>query len=147
MCLKKCNKCKEPKEYPEFAKKHNSKDGYRNTCKVCDNARRKEINQFDIFRVKRELNKITRVENGILKESSLMLCCGCRAEIQLSDKNRYCPSCQKEQREKDKEKVLAQKKAYRDRNKEKQKAYRDSRKDLRREYDLARYKRKKQNKG
>lgn len=147
MCLKKCNKCKEPKEYSEFAKKHNSKDGYRNTCKVCDNARKKEINQFDIFRVKRELNKITRIENGILKESNLMLCCGCRAEIQLSDKNRYCPSCQKEQRERDKEKVLAQKKAYRDRNKEKQKAYRDSRKDLRREYDLARYKRKKQNKG
>lgn len=147
MCLKKCNKCQEPKEYSEFAKKHNSKDRYRNTCKVCNNTRRKEINQIDLLKVKRELNKITRVENGMLKELNLILCCGCRAEIELSDKNRYCPDCQKLQRERDKVKVLAQKKAYRDRNKEKQKAYRDSRKDLRREYDLARYKRKKQNKG
>ncbi len=147
MCLKKCNKCQEPKEYSEFAKKHNSKNGYRNTCKVCNNNRRKEINQIDFLKIKRELNKITRVENGMLKESNLMLCCGCRKPIELSDKNRYCPDCQKLQRERDKIKVLAQKKAYRDRNKEKQKAYRDSRKDLRREYDLARYKRKKQNKG
>ena len=144
MCLKKCNKCKEQKEYSEFAKNKNSKDGHKNICKICDNKRRKEMNSSIAFRIKKELNKITRVENGMLKESSLMLCCGCRAEIDLSDKNYYCKSCQKEQRERDKEKVLASKKAYRDRNKEKQKAYRDSRKELQREYDARRYQLKKE---
>lgn len=92
-----------------------------------------------ILRVKTELHKIVLVENKILKQDGMSQCHTCRARIQISKTNHYCNDCIKSQREKDKEKVLASKKVWRDKNKQKQKEYRDSIKEERREYDARRY--------
>lgn len=145
MCLKKCNKCQELKEYSEFNKKEKSKDGYNPTCKFCISLRRKELKISAYSRVKTELHKIVLVENRELRLEGLTQChtSTCRVQLPIGKTNHYCSDCQKAQTERDRKKVLAQKKAYRDKNKEKQKAYRDSIKESRKEYDLARYKRKK----
>lgn len=139
MCLKKCNRCNEKKELSCFNKKSRFKDGLDTVCKECISIRRKELKENNLLRVKTELHKLVLVQNRLLKQEDLSLCHTCRKEIPLSKTNHYCYDCQKEQREKNREKVLAQKKAYRDRNKEKQKAYRDSIKEERREYDARRY--------
>ena len=137
MCLKICNKCKREKDISQFNK--SIRFGLYPTCKSCISERRKELKLEKSLRIKTELHKILLVENKILKYEGLSQCHTCRAEIPLSKTNHYCLACQKEQRESNKEKVLASKKAYRDRNKEKQKAYRDARKEERREYDARRY--------
>ena len=92
-----------------------------------------------ILRVKTELHKIVLVENKILKQEGLSQCHTCRIKIPTSKTNHYCNDCIKSQRDKEKEKVLAQKKVWRDKNKQKQKEYRDSIKEERREYDARRY--------
>lgn len=137
MCLKICNKCRSEKDISQFNK--SIRFGLYPTCKSCISERRKELKLEKSLRIKTELHKILLVENKILKYEGLSQCHTCRAEIPLSKTNHYCLDCQKEQRESNKEKVLASKKAYRDRNKEKQKAYRDARKEERREYDARRY--------
>lgn len=141
MCLKQCSKCKESKEYSEFNKRASSLDGLNNICKSCISIRRKELKVNTKFRIKTELHKIVLVENKILKQEGLSQCHNpnCRAEVPLNKSNHYCKDCEKLNREKDKEKVLAQKKAYRDRNKEKQKAYNESRKELMKDYWATRY--------
>ena len=131
MSLKTCNKCKIEKDTKEF--NNSIKFGLYPTCKRCISKRRKELKMEKILRVKTELHKIVLVENKILKQDGLSQCHTCRTKIPISKTNHYCNDCIKSQREKDKEKVLAQKKAYRDRNKEKQKAYRDSKKEERKE--------------
>lgn len=146
MCLKKCSKCKEAKEQSEFNRKSRFKDGLDNICRSCYSKRRKELKSNEVARIKTELHKIVLVENKILKQEKLSQCHTCRAIIPLSKTNHYCQDCQKQQREDNKEKILAQKKAYRDRNKQKQKEYRDSIKESRREYDARRYALKKKNK-
>lgn len=135
--MKKCNRCQELKDYSSF--NNSARFGLYPTCKECISKRRKELNLEKVLKIKTELHKIVLVENKILKQEGLSQCHTCRAEIPISKTNHYCPDCQKAQRERDKEKVLAQKKAYRDRNKEKQKAYRDSIKEQRKEYDALRY--------
>lgn len=137
MSLKICNKCKIEKEVSQF--NNSIKFGLYPTCKACVSKRRKELKLEKALKIKTELHKILLVENKILKYEGLSQCHTCRAEIPLSKTNHYCADCQKAQRENNKAKVLASKKAYRDRNKEKQKAYRDARKEERREYDLRRY--------
>ena len=92
-----------------------------------------------ILRVKTELHKIVLVENKILKQEGMSQWHTCKTRIPISKTNHYCLDCQKAQREKDKEKVLASKKVWRDKNKQKQKEYRDSIKEERREYDARRY--------
>lgn len=138
MCLKKCNKCLEEKDISNF--NNSAKFGLYPICKQCISNRRKELKNINAMRIKTELHKIVLVENRILKQDELSQCHTCRTMIPLSKTNHYCLHCQKVQREKNKEKILAQKKSYRDRNKEKQKAYRDSRKEITREYDARRYK-------
>lgn len=137
--MKICNKCQEPKDYSSF--NNSARFGLYPTCKECISKRRKELKIDKVLKIKTELHKIVLVENKILKQEGLSQCHTptCRVEIPISKTNHYCLDCQKVQRERDKEKVLAQKKAYRDRNKEKQKAYRDSIKESRREYDALRY--------
>lgn len=135
--MKICNKCQELKDYSSF--NNSARFGLYPTCKECISKRRKELKIDKVLKIKTELHKIVLVENKILRQDGLSQCHTCRAEIPISKTNHYCPGCQKAQRERDKEKVLAQKKAYRDRNKEKQKAYRDSRKEIQREYDARRY--------
>lgn len=147
--MKICNKCKQEKDYSSF--NNSARFGLYPTCKDCISKRRKELKIDKVLKIKTELHKIVLVENKILKQEGLSQCHTCRAEIPISKTNHYCTDCQKAQRERDKEKVLAQKKAYRDRNKEKQKAYRDSIKESRRDYDSLRYqlqreKKKKHNK-
>lgn len=137
MFLKICNKCKKEKDETQF--NNSARFGLYPTCKECISKRRKELKQDKALRIKTELHKIVLVENKILKMDNLSQCHTCRAEIPLSKTNHYCLDCQKEQREKQKEKVLAQKKAWRDKNKEKQKAYRDRNKEKQREYDARRY--------
>jgi hypothetical protein len=137
--MKICNKCKEPKDYSAFNK--SARFSLYPTCKECISKRRKQLKTENVLKIKTELHKIVLVENKILKQQGLSQCHtpNCRAEIPMSKSNHYCKDCEKAQRERDKEKVLASKKAYRDRNKEKQKAYRDSRKEIQREYDARRY--------
>ena len=137
--MKMCNKCKELKDESSF--NNSARFGLYPTCKECISKRRKELKAEKVLRIKTELHKIVLVENKILKQDGLSQCHNpsCRAEIPINKSNHYCKDCEKINREKDKEKVLAQKKAYRDRNKEKQKAYRDSRKEERKEYDALRY--------
>lgn len=137
LTMKICNKCKESKDESSFHK--SARFGLYPTCKQCVSDRRKELKLDNVLKIKTELHKIVLVENKILKQQGLSQCHTCRVEIPISKSNHYCPDCQKAQREKDREKVLARKKAYRDKNKEKQKAYRDSRKESRREYDAMRY--------
>ena len=137
MYLKICNKCKKEKNTIEF--NNSIKFGLYPTCRVCVSKRRKELKTEKILRVKTELHKIVLVENKILKQDGLSQCHTCRTKIQISKTNHYCNDCIKSQREKDKEKVLASKKAWRDKNKQKQKEYRDSIKEERREYDARRY--------
>lgn len=144
MSLKICNKCKEPKDKSAFNK--SARFDIYPTCKNCISARRKELKSNEVARIKTELHKIVLVENKILKQDNLSQCHTCRTPIPISKSNHYCHACEKLNREKDKEKVLAQKKAYRDRNKEKQKEYRDSIKESRREYDARRYALRKKNK-
>ena len=135
--MKICNKCKQTKDESEF--NNSIRFGLYPTCKSCISKRRKELKTENILKIKTELHKIVLVENKILKQQGLSQCHTCRAEIPMSKTNHYCSECQKAQRERDKEKVLASKKAYRDKNKEKQKAYRDSIKESRKEYDALRY--------
>ena len=139
--MKICNKCGDPKDYIWFSKLNKSNDGYNPTCRECVSKRRKELKSEKVLRIKTELHKIVLVENKILRQDGLSQCHNpsCRAEIPINKSNHYCKDCEKINRERDREKVLAQKKAYRDRNKEKQKAYRDSIKEKRREYDALRY--------
>ena len=137
MSLKTCNKCKTEKDTKEF--NNSIKFGLYPTCKRCISKRRKELKMEKILRVKTELHKIVLVENKILKQEGLSQCHTCKTRIPISKTNHYCLDCQKAQREKDKEKVLASKKAWRDKNKQKQKEYRDSIKEERREYDARRY--------
>ena len=137
MSLKTCNKCKTEKDTKEF--NNSIKFGLYPTCKRCISKRRKELKMEKILRVKTELHKIVLVENKILKQDGLSQCHTCKIRIPISKTNHYCLDCQKAQREKDKEKVLASKKAWRDKNKQKQKEYRDSIKEERREYDARRY--------
>lgn len=137
MYLKICNKCKIEKDTKEF--NNSIKFGLYPTCRVCISKRRKELKMEKILRVKTELHKILLVENKILKQDGLSQCHTCKTKIQISKSNHYCINCQKEQRERDKEKVLASKKVWRDKNKQKQKEYRDSIKEERREYDARRY--------
>ena len=124
MSLKTCNKCKTEKDTKEF--NNSIKFGLYPTCKRCISKRRKELKMEKILRVKTELHKIVLVENKILKQDGLSQCHTCRTKIPISKTNHYCNDCIKSQREKDKEKVLASKKAWRDKNKQKQKEYRDS---------------------
>ena len=143
MYLKICNKCKTEKNTVEF--NNSIKFGLYPTCKRCVSKRRKELKMEKILRIKTELHKIVLVENKILKQDGLSQCHTCRTKIPISKTNHYCNDCIKSQREKDKEKVLASKKAWSDKNKQKQKEYRDSIKEERREYDARRYQlRKKQ---
>lgn len=137
MCLKICNKCKVERETTEF--NNSIRFGLYPICRECVSIRWKELKTEKILRVKTELHKIVLVENKILKQDGLSQCHTCRARIPMSKTNHYCPDCQKAQREKDKEKVLASKKVWRDKNKQKQKEYRDSMKEERREYDARRY--------
>ena len=137
MCLKTCNKCKIEKDTKEF--NNSIKFGLYPTCKSCISKRRKELKMEKILRVKTELHKIVLVENKILKQDGLSQCHTCRTKMPISKTNHYCNDCIKSQREKDKEKVLASRKAWRDKNKHKQKEYRDSIKEERREYDARRY--------
>ena len=137
MSLKTCNKCKKEKNAIEF--NNSIKFGLYPTCKSCISKRRKELKMEKILRVKTELHKIVLVENKILKQDGLSQCHTCRTKIPISKTNHYCNDCIKSQREKDKEKVLASKKVWRDKNKQKQKEYRDSIKEERREYDARRY--------
>ena len=137
MSLKICNKCKTEKDTKEF--NNSIKFGLYPTCKRCISKRRKELKMEKILRVKTELHKIVLVENKILKQEGLSQCHTCRIKIPISKTNHYCNDCIKSQREKDKEKVLASKKVWRDKNKQKQKEYRDSIKEERREYDARRY--------
>ena len=124
MYLKICNKCKIEKDTKEF--NNSIKFGLYPTCRVCISKRRKELKMEKILRVKTELHKIVLVENKILKQDGLSQCHTCKIKIQISKSNHYCNDCIKSQREKDKEKVLASKKEWRDKNKQKQKEYRDS---------------------
>lgn len=137
--MKICNKCQDPKDKSSF--NNSARFGLYPTCKECISKRRKELKLDKALRIKTELHKIVLVECKILRQDGLSQCHTptCRVEIPLSKTNHYCSSCQKAQRERDKEKVLAQKKAYRDKNKEKQKAYRDKNKEKQREYDTMRY--------
>jgi len=41
--MKVCNKCKEQKDYSEFAKDKTKKDGYNSCCRECDSKRKKDI--------------------------------------------------------------------------------------------------------
>jgi hypothetical protein len=43
--MKKCTKCKENKQFQDFPKKHNSKDGYHQLCKICINLRNKQYRE------------------------------------------------------------------------------------------------------
>ena len=122
MSLKICNKCKIEKDTKEF--NNSIKFGLYPNCKRCISKRRKELKMEKILRVKTELHKIVLVENKILKQDGLSQCHTCKTKIPINKTNHYCNDCIKSQREKDKEKVLASKKAWRDKNKQKQKEYR-----------------------
>ena len=142
MSLKICNKCEIEKDTTEF--NNSARFGLYPTCKSCISKRRKELKTEKKLRIKTELHKIILVENKILKQDGLSQCHTCRVRIPISKTNHYCNDCHKEQREKDKEKVLAQKKAWRDKNKEKQRAYRESKKEEMKEYFALRYQSRKE---
>ena len=94
-------------------------------------------------KLRSELHKVVLVENKILKKKNKVLCHTCRREIELKNTGAYCGSCRADMVARDKEKVLASKKKWRDKNKAKVKEYNDSRKESRRVYDQLRYERKK----
>lgn len=92
-----------------------------------------------------ELHKVVIVENKLLKEDGKALCHKCREVIPLKNTGNYCKACRDKIVEENRDKILASKKKWRDRNKEKQQAYRDSRKEHRRNYDRLRYEKRKRN--
>lgn len=90
-------------------------------------------------KLKSELHKVVLVENKILKKENKVLCRTCKKEITIKNTGAYCDSCRADIVARDREKILASKKRWRDKNKAHQKAYRDSIKESRRVYDQLRY--------
>lgn len=67
MTTKKCSKCNEVKPVSEFAKRKDSKDGYRNDCKVCKVKREREAYQKNKDARKQVINEYRKHPIVILR--------------------------------------------------------------------------------
>jgi hypothetical protein len=76
--MKICIKCDIEKRLSEFSNNKTSKDGHINTCKDCDNKRRKELSR---------LNKKNYIPNPLNLTSKI--CVTCRIDIPIGDFS-YC---------------------------------------------------------
>lgn len=89
--MKDCNVCDKTKQYSEFPARKSSKDGYRNTCKICCNIRQKD---------RRNGKKIARqyCDNAESKQCRKCLCILSRHMFNVNKNNRdgqtsYCRLC------------------------------------------------------
>lgn len=99
--MKTCTKCGEAKEFSEFYKMKNSKDGYEYSCKECISIRRKEIRENPILQLQKAVRSSVIVENKILFKENKIICSGCKNIFFISDtRDNYCKDCMRKMQQK-----------------------------------------------
>lgn len=147
--MKTCTKCGETKDFSEFYKNKNSKDGYYCACKECTKNRQKEKKKNLIMQLKAQIRVSVTIENKILKPEGKKICSSCKNIFSLSDikKSGYCKSCSKTISLKRYYDCNDKIKEYRDSNKDKMKEYQKKYvgryKEQKKEYDRAKWLKKK----
>lgn len=107
---KHCSKCKEWKEYSEFNKRSNSKDGYRYECRTCQNRHYNDNRDHYIQKMKE--NRLSKIDEYVARDKAYY---ENNRDVILSKKKEYYQD--------NRELILEKKKEYHINNKNKRNEY------------------------
>ena len=128
--MKTCNKCGETKDFSEFSKSKDKKDGHHSNCKDCIKERSKKLKESPLMQLEKAVRSSILAENKVLFSEGKRRCNLCDNSFSIKDYNRNCcRECIGKYYKKNKEKITEKAKEYREANRERarelNKAYRE----------------------
>lgn len=122
--MKTCNRCDETKDFGEFYKNKERKDGYRSECKTCSKERIKKLKESPVMQLEKQIRSSIITENKILFSEKKRLCYICKNIFLIADlQDGFCKKCYTKYKSKYRKEHKEQRKNYLEQNKEKIKEY------------------------